>query len=246
MKLFLRLKISYQNSIDLRVRTDMGSEFKSAAAESLFRELKVKNFYAKNTETKASIIERFFKTLKTLIFRFMVSKNTHRWVDGIFNIVKTYNLSFHKSIKQSPASVKEVDEYKIWKELYYKKNSIHSELNFKFKFNIHDTVRISNIKAPFERNFDEKWTREYFIISDRFYKENVPVYVLKDIQNDAVEGVFYNNELQKIDVSDSDDTYIIDKILKKSKGKSLILWLGWPKKFATWLRNTEIQNLQLK
>ena len=194
-----------------RIRTDMGSEFKSARAQSLFKQLKIKHFYAKNTEIKANIIERFFKTLKTLIFRFMVSKNTHRWVDELSNIVKTYNLSFHNSIKQSPASVKEADEYKIWKELYYKK-SYGPEHNFTFNFNIHDTVRISIIKAPFERIFDEKWTREYFIVSDRFYKESIPVYELKDIQNDAVGGVFYNNELQKIDVKDSDDTYIIEKI----------------------------------
>ena len=85
-------------------------------------------------------------------------------------IVKTYNSSFHKSIKQSPASVKEVDEYKIWIELCYKKNSIHSELNFKFKFNIHDTVRISILKHPLN------------VISMKSGQENISLFLIDFIK----------------------------------------------------------------
>jgi hypothetical protein len=123
----------------------------------------------------------------------MLDNNTHRWVDELSNITNSYNKSFHSSIGQSPISVKPSDEYKIWKRLYEtdRPDSIIS----KFRFNIHDTVRVSAIKHAFTREFDEQWTREYFFITDRFMKDIQPLYTLKDIQNEMITGTFYENEL---------------------------------------------------
>ena len=222
-------------------RTDSGPEFKAQATRTLFKNLGINHFFTNNTETKANIVERFFKTLKNILFRYMVSKNTHKWIDQLEKITNSYNNTYHSSIKQSPASVKPSDEYKIWKLLYETERP--DEIKTKFKFNIHDTVRISVLKHQFMREFDEKWSREYFIIADRFMKDVQPVYILKDIQNEALTGRFQENELQKILVSD-DDTYIIEKILKKSKGRVLIKWLGWPSKHATWIKESDIQNWQ--
>ena len=98
-------------------RTDSGPEFKAQATRTLFKNLGINHFFTNNTETKANIVERFFKTLKNILFRYMVSKNTHKWIDQLEKITNSYNNTYHSSIKQSPASVKPSNEYKIWKEL---------------------------------------------------------------------------------------------------------------------------------
>ena len=58
-----------------------------------------------------------------------------------------------------------------------------------------------------------------------------PVYRLRDYTDDEIEGVFYAEELQK--VQKSDDVYKIEKILaeKKENGKVKVLvkWLGYEK-----------------
>ena len=62
---------------------------------------------------------------------------------------------------------------------------------------------------------------------------------------DETEGVFYAEELQK--VQKSDDIYKIEKILaeKKENGKVKVLvkWLGYDKKFNSWLPKSELRKL---
>ena len=72
-----------------------------------------------------------------------------------------------------------------------------------------------------------------------------PVYRLRDYARDEIEGVFYVEELQK--VQESDDIHKIEKILaeKKENGKVKVLvkWLGYDKKFNSWLPKSELRKL---
>ena len=114
-----------------------------------------------------------------------------------------------------------------------------------FHFKLNDTVRISSIKQSFEKEVDETWTREHYLISDRFVTESIPQYKLKDITNEALLGTYYQYELQRVFIQ-PDATYLISKILrKKGKGKNqmmLVQWLGWNKKHSTWIRASELIN----
>ena len=69
-----------------------------------------------------------------------------------------------------------------------------------------------------------------------------PVHWLRDYPDDEMEGVFYTKDLQK--VHKSDDIYKIEKILaeKKENGKVKVLvkWLGYDKKFNSWLPKSEL------
>ena len=72
-----------------------------------------------------------------------------------------------------------------------------------------------------------------------------PVYWLRDYSDNEIEGVFYAEELQK--VQKSDDIYKIEKILaeKKENGKVKVLvkLLGYDKKFNTWVPKSEFRKL---
>ena len=73
----------------------------------------------------------------------------------------------------------------------------------------------------------------------------LPVYQLRDYADDEIEGVFYAEELQK--VQKSDDIYKIETILaeKKENGKVKVLvkWLGYDTKFNTWVPKSELRKL---
>ena len=204
------------------IRMDKGSELKNKLVTDIFKKRKINFFYSHNSDTKAHTIERFFRTFKNILFRYMKAHNTHRWIDKLDELFNSYNTTYHSTIKQSPYSITKNDEYKIWKLLHEKDNLKKTPQPFSFE--VHDTVRICVIKSTFQRVFDDSWSREYFIIADKIAKDITPVYILKDIQNEVIQGKFYQNELQKIDVTDPDQTYIIEKILKKNKVKSLVKW----------------------
>ena len=59
--------------------------------------------------------------------------------------------------------------------------------------------------------------------------------------------MFYAEELQK--VQKSDDIYKIEKILAEKKEndkvKVLVKWLGYDKKFNTWVPKSELRKLQI-
>ena len=72
-----------------------------------------------------------------------------------------------------------------------------------------DRVRISKVKRIFETSYLPNFTEELFTIYKRFARQ-VPVYKLKDDAGEALEGTFYEPELQKI--IKNDEVYRVEKI----------------------------------
>ena len=71
------------------------------------------------------------------------------------------------------------------------------------------------------------------------------MYRLRDYADDEIEGVFYAKELQK--VHKSDYIYQREKILverrENGKVKVLVKWLGYDKKFNSWIPKSELRKL---
>ena len=61
------------------------------------------------------------------------------------------------------------------------------------KFKIDDHVRISLNKNIFEKSYETNWTEEIFVIYDIKYS-NVPYYYLKDLNDEKLDGTFYEQE----------------------------------------------------
>ena len=187
----------------------------------------------------------------------MVAKNSHKWVDQLQNVTDSYNKSFHRSINMAPIDVTKEDSNKLWMLQYEKNKKPKIKLESKpkhppkpknpFKFKLNDHVRLSDIKIPFKKEYDETWTREDYIIADRFMSEGIPIYRLKDTKNEELLGTYQEQEMQKVYIN-ADAIYRIESILKtKGKGKDkmhLVKWLGFDKKHASWVRDSEIINFE--
>lgn len=96
-----------------------------------------------------------------------------------------------------------------------------------YKFNVGDKVRISNITSVFDREYDQKWSGEIFIVRRRFSRNGIPVYSLSDNNDEAITGTFYQPELQKVDVRE-EDTFKIEKVLKtRGRGINKQYYVRW-------------------
>lgn len=113
-----------------------------------------------------------------------------------------------------------------------------------FRFKVGDRVRISHLRNVFTREYDEKWSGEIFVVSERRLRGGLPVYRLKDYLNDEIKGTFYQAELQKVDVRE-DDEFKVEKILRtKGRGRNkqyLVKWLHWPTKFNSWVNADDMK-----
>lgn len=116
---------------------------------------------------------RAIKTIKSKISRYMTPHQIHRWIDVLDSITQSYNTSFHRSIKMAPRALTKNDEPLLWKLQYGPRAKLDRKPSTRFTFKKGDTVRIFHLRQPFDREYDERWTMEYFVVDDRGVKEGM-------------------------------------------------------------------------
>ena len=61
--------------------------------------------YSTHNELKSVVAERFIRTLKTKIYKFMTSLSKNDYIDKLHDIVNEYNNTYHITIKMKPVDV---------------------------------------------------------------------------------------------------------------------------------------------
>ena len=212
-----------------KLQTDAGKEFVNNDVQKFLKTEGI-HFFVSHSDQKAAVVERFNRTLKTRIWAYFTAKQTTRYIDKLDEFVKSYNNSFHRSIKMCPSEVTPKDEDKIWLTLYGKKKNTSVK-----KSRLGQKVRINKIKGVFAKGYVPNWSEEHFHVKKEVAKKR-PVYRLTDDQGDDIKGEFYEEEIQPIE----ENRYLIERFLKKKKepsGKYLyfVKWKGWPSKFNSWI-----------
>ena len=80
------------------------------------------------------------------------------------------------------------------------------------KFKIGDDVRISKLKHVYAKGYQGNWSYEIFTIL-KVNPQNVPIFKIKDYDGKYIEGIFYSEQLQKVNKS-KDRYWQIEKVLK--------------------------------
>ena len=115
-----------------------------------------------------------------------------------------------------------------------------------FKFKVNDFVRLSYVRYTFQSEYHQKWTTELFKISERFVKENFPLYKVVDLLDFPVIGTFYEFEMTKI--KKPFEFFKVESILKtrirNRKKEYLIKWQGYSNRFNSWVLSTDVQKLK--
>ena len=230
------------------IRTDNGGEFVGRASQIYFRKKGTEQFVSQNPSTKANIAERAIKTIKNKLYRYMSQFQTFRYVDALPKVTESYNNTYHRSIKMKPIEVNGENQSEVWMTLYrsIKKKPMDPKKT-KFLFSVGDWVRISYLKKPFEREYSEKWTGEMFKVTGRHIRQGHPVYTLEDYGGEEITGTFYQDELQKIIVSEN-AVYRIEKVIRNRKRKGhpkeyLVKWQFYGDKFNSWITENELQDI---
>ena len=151
----------FQSILDLgrspeKLQTDKGTEFLNRNFQSFLKKKHI-HFFTTNSELKASVVERFNRTLKTRMWKYFTAKNTRVYIDILQDIVHAYNNSYHRSIGQAPSSVSLLNVGQVRRKLYGKS---WTKPMRKFKFKLGDQVRIGKSRRTFKKGYLPSWTHD--------------------------------------------------------------------------------------
>jgi transposase InsO family protein len=99
-----------------KIRTDGGSEFNNRWVKTL-----LENRHMTMNEVKANYVERFNRTIKTMIYRYLNRNKTPKYLDVLPKLIETYNATPHRSLNNiAPKDVNETNEADMWAYMYLK------------------------------------------------------------------------------------------------------------------------------
>ncbi|XP_063595418.1 uncharacterized protein LOC134772381 [Penaeus indicus] len=228
--------------------TDAGREFVNNAVNALLRERSMRWYTTHSKEIKASIAERHIRTLKGLIYKYLTLKNTLRYVDALQDIVSAYNERAHAGLKgASPMEVHRHYTTSQWQQLFRQmyapslsgsiKKGRSSACNQNLK--VGDTVRISARSRTdvFRKGYEIQNTEEIFKIRQIDRRQNLIGYYLEDLSGEAIQGLFYREELIPTALPNSYPYKILSSRWNKTKRQReyLVHWIGYPDKFNSYI-----------
>ena len=110
--------------------------------------------YSTHNEGKSVVAERFIRTLKNKIYKYMTSISKNVFIGKLDDIVNEYNNTYHRTIKMKPIDVKGNTYIDFGQEA--------NDNDPKFK--VVDHVRISKYKNVFAKGYTPNWSEEVFVI----------------------------------------------------------------------------------
>ena len=157
--------------------------------------------YQTEGKNKAAVAERFVKTIKGKMWKYMTQNKTKKIINVLDDLVNEYNNTVHSTIRMTPteASKKENEEkvfniaFKIDEEEI--EEEIEEEMS-KIDLKVNDRVRITRKKEEGAKGYEANWSDEIFKI--REIKKTKPLtFLLSDAKDHHIKGPFYKQELQK-------------------------------------------------
>lgn len=214
------------------LQTDMGTEFYNNVFKKEIEKYRI-NHYSTYSTKKASIVERFIRTLKTSLYKEFSLKGNYKWIDGTLeNKVFKYNHTFHRTVGIPPARINHKNKEIILQR--YINNSLCKKVLTRKRFGVGDFVRISKYKGCFEKGFTPNWSTEIFKIT-KVQHTNPTTYLLEDAKSRPILGAFYSQEIQK---TAHPEVYLVEKVLKSKGNRVYVKWLGLPSTENSWIDKT--------
>ena len=101
-----------------RLWVDQGKEFVNKKMTAWLKEQNILIYHTYG-EHKCSMIERFNRTLKTIMWRQLTEEQNDKWLPILPDLLEKYNNTKHSTIKMTPVEAsKKINEKPLWTKLY--------------------------------------------------------------------------------------------------------------------------------
>jgi len=144
--------------------SDEGSEFDNAEFRKLLSKYKIDQVM---TLGHATIVERFNRTIKELLYKYLLSTNTKTITVVLPKILNNYNNSYHRSIGMSPNDVNEETQEQAFENILS-----HATKKIRETISVGDSVRVRLKRKSFDKGYKPKYSKQIYKvdrIDGRFY-----------------------------------------------------------------------------
>ena len=227
--------------LPITLQSDKGKEFVNTKFQTFLKEQNIIFRLVRDPDVKAACIERWIRTLKTRLWRYFTHNRTKRYIDVLQKFVDSYNKSVHSSIGMKPACVNLYNVDIVRRNL----SARFSQKSRKPKYDIGAFVRVSRAPNVFRKGYERGWSNELFKIARISTSRPPPVYFLEDLNEEPIDGFYYEEEINPVKEPDlfEIEEIIKTKIEKNGEKKCLVRWKGYSSDFDSWIDAKSIENL---
>ena len=227
------------------VQTDLGTEFKNKTVLKVLKDNGIHLYFARNKQIKASVVERFNRTLKEKMHRYFTSKGTRRYTNVLSQLVDSYNNTHHSAIGMKPVEAVLADPNLVFRKLYGIKSNREMEMSaavVEKLLVIGSHVRVRYITSPMDKGYLPKYSDVIYRISKHVKGFPRMMYQVKDHEGQILQRKLYREDLQPVP---SDTRYRVERILRRRKRPDgsfdvRVKWLNYPSSANSWVPEEEI------
>lgn len=160
---------------------DEGTEFTNRDFQNLMKEYDIEIIY---TLRHAPFVERFNRTIKSLMSRYLQVTDTKTVSKILPSLIENYNNSYHKAIGMAPNEVNDKNYIQVW-------NSIRRQSTVgkpREKIKVGDKVRVLIKEKLNEKKYKPRWSKMVYTISkidginyyiDELHRKYLRAYITK-------------------------------------------------------------------
>lgn len=187
------------------IQTDAGKEFTGSVMKNFLQHNNIQFRMPKTTlPAKCAVVERFNRTLKQRISRYLMWKSVttehdqKKYINVLPDIIDDYNRTRHSVIQTSPQNVTKANSVQLYEKLRKRWEKIPAKT---IKLWVGDYVRVKRKKDTFQKESNKPlWSTEIFKVTNSINRHPYPVYEITDLKGRPVDGKLYERELQKVEL----------------------------------------------
>ena len=176
--------------------TDSGTEYFNRKVKDLFDRKNIRHFSLGGPH-KASVAERFIRTLKSRLEKHFWRIKKPKWIDVLPDFIDNYNNSYHRSIRMAPSQVSGNNRDEVFQNLYP-----HSKIKVKPRLTKGSLVRLRVNKDLFTKGYKRNWSLEIYRIKRVFADSQADYYEIEDLQGNSIKRKKYYWELNLVGSND--------------------------------------------
>ena len=218
-----------------------GPEFRGITFARLMRKYGIEHNFP---ILHAPHIERVQRTLQGILTKHLTHTESRRYIHILPLLVQTYNRRWHRMIDMQPFRAERPDN-SIWVRLamskYYEK-AFRSRV--KAKFSEGQFVRVAVSKKGFHRSYDETFGPNIYIVHAVQQHMPRPMYKLRLPTGVVMDDLYYNEELQLVDMDTFKVLRVIGRRTRKGVREVQVLWHGWPESMPDWIPEADLGDVE--